>query len=620
MNRRRYRRNISFPRVLCTVCAIVLAAAASREAFSQVATDKAAPVFANGEAQVVEAFQNPKDWIREDLWVETEFDSDGDGKRDRVHVDVTRQGQTETEGLKVPVIYETSPYYNGVAGNNPAFFWNPKHAVGAKPPVREHPPGIRARTPRPMMSQSLVRTWVPRGFAVVHSASPGTGLSQGCPTVGGDNESLAPKAVIDWLCGRAKGFSEPHGGELLVASWCTGKVGMTGTSYNGTLPLAAATTGVEGLEAIIPVAPNTSYYHYYRANGLVRHPGGYMGEDIDVLYDFIHSGDVDRREWCNCNVRDAVLAKNLDRVTGDYSDFWAGRDYGNKLGAVRAAVLMAHGLNDWNVMPSHTIRIYAALKAMGLPTQIYLHQGGHGGPPPMAMMNRWFSRYLYGVENGVEKDPRAMIVRVGERSPTAYPDYPNPEAQPVVLHPTRGGSDQGGLAASADEGQGVESLSDNVELTGAQLAQASLPHRLVYATAPLTSALHLSGTPEIHLRVACDKKAANLSVWLVQLPWKKGGRVFDNVITRGWADPQNHVSLRKGEPLEPGKFYDLKFALEPDDQVVPEGRSIGLMLFSSDRDFTLWPPPGTELKFDLDACSLTLPVIGGAEAFRAATK
>ena len=71
---------------------------------------------------------------------------------------------------------------------------------------------------------------------------------------------------------------------------------MTGTSYNGTIPLAAAVTGVAGLEAIIPIAPNTSYYHYYRSNGLVRHPGGWLGEDIDFLYDFINSGDPARRD------------------------------------------------------------------------------------------------------------------------------------------------------------------------------------------------------------------------------------------------------------------------------------------------------------------------------------
>ena len=99
-----------------------------------------------------------------------------------------------------------------------------------------------------------------------------TGLSQGAPTVGGQNESLAPKAVIDWICGRTKGYTEPYGDKTVSAYWSTGKVGMTGTSYNGTLPLAAATTCVQGLEAIIPIAPNTSYYHYYRSNRFVRSP------------------------------------------------------------------------------------------------------------------------------------------------------------------------------------------------------------------------------------------------------------------------------------------------------------------------------------------------------------
>src|SRR5690606_26768837 len=160
-----------------------------------------------------------------------------------------------------------------------------------------------------------------------HSESPGTGLSEGCPTVGGPNESLAPKAVIDWLNGRANGYRTADGDEAVVADWATGKVGMTGTSYNGTLPLAAATTGVDGLEAIIPIAPNTSYYHYYRSNGLVRHPGGWLGEDIDFLFDFINSGDPSRRDYCIRTVRDSLFALNRDRVTGDLNDFWKSRDY-----------------------------------------------------------------------------------------------------------------------------------------------------------------------------------------------------------------------------------------------------------------------------------------------------
>ena len=34
-------------------------------------------------------------------------------------------------------------------------------------------------------------------------------------------------------------------------------------------------------------------------------------------------------------------------------------------------------------------------------------------------------------------------------------------------------------------------------------------------------------------------------------------------------------------------------------------------IFSSDRDFTLWPEAGTELTLDLGKSSVTLPVVGG---------
>ena len=218
------------------------------------------PVFVDGEAQIVPEFADSTTWVRHELWVETDFDSDGDGDPDRVHVDVTRPAATES-GLDVAVVYESSPYYSGTGGLDFQYFWDIRQEVGEPPPPRTVMPSLGHIEEQPVISASHVATWVPRGFAVVHSQSPGTGQSQGCPTVGGENESLAPRAVIDWLNGRARGFSAAEGGEEVRAYWSTGKVGMIGTSYNGTLTLAAATTGVEGLEAIIPVAPNTSYYH-----------------------------------------------------------------------------------------------------------------------------------------------------------------------------------------------------------------------------------------------------------------------------------------------------------------------------------------------------------------------
>lgn len=238
----------------------------------------------------------------------------------------------------------------------------------------------------------------------------------------------------------------------------------------------------------------------------------------------------------------------------------------------------------------------------------------------MKLMNRWFTRYLHGVENDVEKDPRAWIVRENDErdKPTPYEDYPNPAAQPVKFHLTAGAPERGTLTPLPAADQGVETLVDNFSFSGASLAQAEwTQHRLIYMTPKLTQPIHLSGTPRITIKLASNQPAANLSVWLVSLPWNENpkAKITDNIITRGWADPQNHRSIRESEPLVPGQFYEMSFDLQPDDQVIPKGQQIGLMIFSSDRDFTLRPTPGTELTVDLDATSLIMPIVGGQEAY-----
>jgi X-Pro dipeptidyl-peptidase len=612
---------------------------------------KAAPVFLNGMAQLVPAFQDTSTWIRQDLWVETDFDTDHDGRKDRVHVDVTRPRETETEGLKVSIVYGSSPYYAGTARGQ--VNWNVQQELGAQPQPRGRMNAPAYQPNRHRISNALVNEWVPRGFAVVHSEASGTGLSQGCPTVGDYPERMAMKFVIDWLNGRAKGFTTPTGNEEVRAtSWSTGKVGMMGTSYEGTLPLAAATTGVQGLEVVIPVSPNTSYYHYYRSNGLVRSPGGYLGEDVDVLYDFVASGDSAGRANCDAIWKNGIFAgaKGQDRATGDMNDFWGERDLLPFVKNIKAAVLLAHGFNDYNVVPEHSVRIYDEMKARGLPVSIYLHQGGHGGNPPADMVNRWFSHYLYGVDNGVEKDPPVWIVQDfaaqapgaaappppdaqrGGRGrgvavpPKPFASFPVPGSVPVVFHPAPGGTGVAGLSSTATA-QGTDKLVDDVAMSGsANASVAQSANRLMYATATFTDTVHISGTPRVTLRIASSKPAANLSVWLVMLPYdsgRVGSQSHAGLITRGWADIQNYKSLTKGgsydsrrpgEALVPGKFYDLTFDLEPDDEFVPAGRQLAVMIMSSDREFTLWPEAGTELTLDLAHSSFMIPIVGGSGA------
>jgi predicted acyl esterase len=379
------------------------------------------PVFTNGEAQPVFP-TGSANWINHELWVEAPFDSDGDGSFDRIHADVSRVRETDTEDLKVPVVMEASPYY---AGSVNVRNWSVNHEIGFPPADRVvRSPSIQNTSPQ--ISTAHEATWVPRGFAVMHVEGTGTGKSTGCPSVGGIYETLGPKAVIDWLNGRAKGYTTVDGDVEVTAYWHNGKSAMIGTSYNGTLPNAVASTGVEGLEAIVPISAISSWYDYYRANGMVRAPQTFQGEDLDVLGEYIYT----RADQQICRQK-AIYDLRLiqDRVTGDYNEHWDERNYMNDVDKVHAAVLVAHGNNDWNVMTKNAFQWYEALKARGVPHQLSYHTGGHGGSPPTQMLNRWFTHYLWGVENDVENDPIARIVRAADTCPdsarAAGPDQSN---------------------------------------------------------------------------------------------------------------------------------------------------------------------------------------------------
>ena len=316
---------------------------------------------------------------------------------------------------------------------------------------------------------------------------------------------------------------------------------------------------------------------------------------------------------------------------------------------------MAHAFNDWNVVPEHSVRIYEALKGR-VPLQAYFHQGGHGGAPPLEMMNKWFTRYLYGVENGVEKEPKAWIVRETAAAappppppaaacrrrgrgrgrgatppPTPYADYPNPAASAVTLRLAAGGSRARRLRSHRRRAkQGTEKLVDNVEFGGPALAAAEQsPHRLLYATPELTDAGAHLGHAARHAAARVEQAGGEpLRVARPAAVDRRADRPREPDHARLGRSAESRVAHERaatttrrtrGAPLVPGQFYDMTFDLQPDDQIIPAGKRIGLMIFSSDRDFTLWPKPGTELTIDLDGTTLRLPVVGGTAAFAKAT-
>jgi X-Pro dipeptidyl-peptidase len=548
--------------------------------------------------------------IRERVWVQTPVDSDADGRPDRVAVRIIRPGTPR----RVPVIFQPSPYY---AGLNDI----PNHDdVDRDGGVSALMNASRAETVT--FGGYLDNYFVPRGYAVIFADSLGSGGSDGCPTSGGRNETLGMKAVIDWLNGRAPGFDAA--GAPVRAGWTTGRTGMIGVSYNGTLPNAVAATGVRGLETIVPIAAISSWYDYYRANGGVVAPGGFQGEDTDILAKAV----LTRANPEVCAGVMADLEREQDRETGDYSRYWDERNYLDDADRVRASVLLVHGLHDFNVRTLHAGQWWDALGRNHVPRKIWLHQAGHTDPFNIRRavwldtLHRWFDQWLYRIDTGIMREPVADV----EVAPNRWVTSPS---WPLKGHDT-----------TLRLGSGPrQTFVDDTSRTAESLAAApdtADPNRFAHLTAPLARDVRLSGTPEITVRADLAGDSPYLTALLVDYgtadrfvrvrtlaeqdcvgPGIEGDpgcfarREYVTapsdyeVVTRGWIDVRNRISPSRTTPVTAGKPYTFRFELQSTDHVFAAGHRIGVVLISTDRDHTLRYPSGTVVGVQPGASYLT---------------
>ncbi|MBY4832963.1 Xaa-Pro dipeptidyl-peptidase [Burkholderia dolosa] len=566
------------------------------------------PVIANGQVQPSLSGGT----IEENAWVDTPVDSDGDGTKDRIHVRIVRPSET-ANGARTPVIVLASPYYAGLADS-------PNHDVDVELDGTPHAAAagaasarIMAAAPQTRMLQQLEaaaagRSWiegyfVPRGFTIVYADSLGTAGSDGCPTILTREESVAMASVIRWL-GR-DATAKDAAGKPVVATWSTGHVGMYGVSYDGTLPKMVASLRTRGLDAIVPVAGLSNMYGYYRAGGLVRAPDGYQGEDVDVYIKALLTNA--HPERCT-HLVDEALQKE-DRKTGDYSLFWAARDIPTAFAV--APALVAQGLTDDNVRTDQSTSWHLAMRRQGVPTQLWLHRAKHTDPtrvPAMAdawtaEVNRWFTRYLLGYDNGVERDPRAVIEQA-DGTLLKEADWAARRATPIAYFAGGDGAGTGTLLRVPTGGP-LARFTDDARIPALTLANAATgEHRSRFETAPFAAATRVSGTATARVRLTFTG-VANVTALLVD----RAPDGTATIVTRAWTDPRNRLSEWVSEPVLPGMPYDLKLTFMPRDYTLEAGHRLGLVVLSSDNEATLRPTPGTGLALDPAGTSVTVPLV-----------
>ena len=523
--------------------------------------------------------------ISEVVYVESPTDTDKDGKKDLIYVSIDRPSSDK----KLSTIFRISPYAMG--GNEV-----PMHNVDVdllpqdekvfkyfSSDVKMAFTGMKIKTFHKPESIELLNA--PK-YAQIRAHSVGTGKSTGCPTVGDMSETLAAKAVIEWLNGKARAFDRD--GKEVAADWANGNVGMTGTSYDGTLPIMVATTGVEGLKAIIPVASISNWYDYYRANGLVVNPGGYIGEDADILGYFIaRKGD--------CQTELSNIKRMMGREHGDFTPFWQKRDYVPQAKNIKAATFIIHGQNDWNVKQKHAIQLWEAI--VDAPKRMFLHRGGHSSTASHGVPKKvqdWFDHFLEGVDNGITRGPQ-VEVELPDGKLMTQNEWPHEAAKTERLY----FAPEASLSTRASNGSQINITdSGKTERLESLISNPNLRNdgRLLFLTAPLGKTL-LTGTSKVSLSLSVlNRKAANITVAIVE--YDKNGR--GKIITRGWADPQNAKSIKRGVKVVPGETFQMSFKLEPKQYVIESGNRIGVVVASTDYEYTLRPSQGTEIQVNLD--------------------
>lgn len=592
------------------------------------------------------------DAIREVVYVESRVDTDKDGLPDLVKVSIIRP---RYEG-KIPAVMTASPYHQGTndkASDKALYNMNVDLEVKEPHTIQLEEPQLELVEPvgsaqlvdeaeelltHINSSYTLNDYLLPRGYANLYVSGVGTKDSQGLMTNGNYQQIEAYKNVIDWLNGRCRAFTDHTRKRQVKADWSNGKVATTGISYLGTMSNGLATTGVDGLEVIIAEAGISSWYNYYRENGLVTSPGGYPGEDFDSLAELTYSRNLLGGDYLHHNAAHQadldIVKKELDRASGDYNQFWHDRNYLLQADKVKAEVIFTHGSQDWNVKPLHVFNMFHALPA-NIKKHLFYHNGAH------VYLNNWqsidfresmnalLSKKLLGYDSSYELPTVIWQDNTGEQSWTSLDDFGNQTNQRTFSL-----GDDEKVIQNRYETKDYERYGKAYPTFLTDLYQDKAQQ--VTIDLPIEEDLHLNGKARLHLRLHSSTNKGLLSAQLLELGSKKylqpypavlSVRTMDNgryhmldnltelpfkeagqrVISKGYLNLQNRHDIIEVEAVMPGEWMEFDFDLQPTIYKLEKGATLRLVLYTTDFEITVRDQTDYQLTIDLAQSSLHLP-------------
>lgn len=462
-------------------------------------------------------------------------------------------------------------------------------------------------------ADGLADEFVPKGYARAVADVIGTRNSTGCWDYGGLREQESGVALVN---------------ALAALPWSNGKVAMIGGSYDGTTANMVAVRGEEvpGLAAIVPQAAISRWYGYAYQDGVRYFLNSAEptdeGVDTPFAFDFgltrtpptkpdeASLMDLPTGRYNPCDSVEHTQ-RGYD-ATPDYDAFWRERDYLEDAAQVRVPALVTHGWQDYNVKQSEGLDFYEALTNAPFKL-LYMWQGPHGVPGGDydALLEDFLAKTLMGVDNGIELQPPVRTFsRTGTSADalaTESEAWPLPGTRELALRLGREGiagvlaEDAGGMSPPyTDTGTSSE---EQALLEG----PASERSWRYYRSAPLAVALRIAGSPVLDATIVNSADHGQLSPTLVDVA-PDGSAV---PITRGHLNLLYRDGLEAAKPVVPGTPTRARVRFAPQDQTIPAGHRIGLIVASSNVVWALPDtPPGTTVAVQSGLSKLLLPVVG----------
>jgi putative CocE/NonD family hydrolase len=463
-------------------------------------------------------------------------------------------------------------------------------AAGTYPAILTYIPYLKDGYGGLGMLDAYHRHFAARGYAVLQVDFRGTGGSEGVnPRFLEERERTDGYEVVEWIAAQR---------------WCTGDVGVWGISYGGLTALSIAMMNPPHLRAIAPVhAPDDMQ------DSLIIHRGSRL------MY------------WAEPHWGPAMAAMNLMPPLRGFDDGGAWlRMWRERLEANTPWQLVWHGeppyegywenarvdprqiqvptfvVCGWHdAYPDDAVRIFTGVQG---PKRLLLGPWKHIMPDrapvePIgvtAEIDRWWDRWLKGIDNLVDREPPVTIFVQGEGGWRNEAGWPIERTREQHLYPISGG------ALSRDQSAGAggwDEYTYDARAGTAALAYDAVTHgvpypadqseddvlSLCYTTAPLSEALEITGQPSVEVSFSTDAPLEEVNLVAKLCDIQPDGRSF--LITH---DNVNAATAERTAAVDRRPVHRIALPLRATSYRLGVGHRLRLAISGANFPY-IWPTP-----------------------------